>query len=206
MQETNLIPARRLAASRQSSRLRLWTAVCACYVALLGVGYGLTQTYAGQSVGDVTGELSRVGHETRQIKADIRTVHVDLVGQQTELNASRAVGNQPDWSILLAAIASERGEKIFFGQVRLEPIVADRAPEAMALDPARQRRYLVHVFGYAKSQTTASRFAERLEAKGLFDNVKQVQTAREPVLSGEAVSFRLTCRLGRIDRTKGAAK
>ncbi len=203
--QANLIPAGRLLAARRRVHLRRWTVTCVAYLAVMLAAGGLCYAaWAGESE-DPAAELPGALAEIAQTKQKIDVLQRTLTATQIELAANRSVGNQPDWSVLLTAIAADMGEHIVLRHCQLDPVGADPAPvkagreapaPAAELTGAGQREYLLTIAGYGRSQPAVTQFALRLEANVLFDEVKLIQTTREPLLAGSAVAFRLECRLG----------
>jgi len=205
MNRTNLMPAHRAAAKRRGTRLRHWGLACAAYALALLATYGTCRALMGASGTDLTDELTAASQKIPQVKATTDSLQRQLAGAQLELAADRSIGNQPDWSILLASLAADLGEEIVLRQCRLSPAEAPQTAQPAAAgaapggDPAptaAQRRFTLDISGYGRSQTAVSAFVIRLEERRLFDHVKLVRTSREPLLSATAISFQLECSLG----------
>jgi hypothetical protein len=172
---------------------------CAGYVLALVAGYGVCYAWAGQgTTKDLSGELADMTAKTQEARSTAERLHRQIVTAQSRLEADRAVGNQPDWSILLSSIAADLKDDIVLRQCRLSPI-NDRPGSAAS---SAGRAFVFQMEGYGRSQDAVSEFVLRLERKGLFDEVKLVRTSREPLLSEIAINFRLDCAMGRGGREK----
>jgi hypothetical protein len=150
----------------------------------------------------------------------------EFTAVQSQLQASRIVAHQPDWSLLLAVLGTTTGEHVVLRGLRVQPAEpaparardGGRAPAAQAAAvppgpsaagrsvaaaaPAGESSFQLNLNGLARSPTAVSQFVLRLERAGLFGRVTLRDTGREPFLGGEAVSFRLECS---FDDSPGAA-
>jgi Tfp pilus assembly protein PilN len=97
------------------------------------------------------------------------------------------VGKQPDWSILLALLASTLEDEIVLRSVRLVSGAAEEGDQREAGAPN------LDFAGLGQSQAAVSRFVLRLEEISLFRSVKLLDTRREPFLDGHAITFRVEC-------------
>ena len=205
MHGANLIPAHRIITKKRRKRLRRWVGGCVTYCLVLIGAYGLCHAALGGDDMETTGSLQESSRQISQAKRTIASLTGQLTEVRTELAANRAVGNQPDWSILLAAIAGSLGDDIFLQACQLRPKDSKRtdranrdkpsqgAPELLA---AGQRRYVLTVDGYGRSHAAMSRFMLRLESNPLFDEVKLVQNVRQPLLATHAIAFQIRCSFG----------
>ena len=132
-------------------------------------------------------ELRAKESEQRQVAlraklAEVRRLH----------DNARAIGEHPDWSLLLAIIQQARGSKIEIHSIELLPVAGPaKAKEANAnatatnapLQPAppgpRPARYSVRLGGLAGDHSELAAFVLRLEALPIFVRVGLVDNRAE---------------------------
>lgn len=179
MKHVNLMPAVRREALRRRRRVRGWTTALAAWTAGLFVLLVLLhatgrggRSQAEAELADLEGRIERTRGAVGLAAADVATLH-------SQLGATRAIGRQPDWALLLALLADTLGEDVV-----LDSILLESPPDAA---PA------IEVTGLGRSQAAVSRFILRLERQeGLFSRVKLVDTRREPFRTESAFAFRIT--------------
>ena len=194
MNGINLIPAhRRLHRSRRARR-GIWIVVGTAYAAILltvAVSVRLMWTTPGLALSE---ELDRAGREISDAQADQADLRRQLQRVAASLAAGQTVGTQPDWSILLSVMARQMGDDVVLDSFRL----AGQGPAAGADGeplPLASRPYTLQLSGMARDPLAVSNFVLRLERTGLFQRVTLGQSQRREVSGGEAVGFRIECRL-----------
>jgi hypothetical protein len=138
----------------------------------------------------------------------LATARAELDGVESLLRSSRAITDQPDWSALLGLLSTKAGNDVFLRSCGVRPRdpAAYAAPVKPAGPPARPAAggkpppppdptVLVALAGLGASQASVSQFALRLEATGLFDRVRLLETSREVAVGLQLVSFRIECTL-----------
>ncbi len=206
MNLTNLMPIARQQQRVCRVRLRAWAVACG----LLGFTLAATAVWSRCAAGDDKPipfvELSRV---SQQISRDAEAAH-DLQSRialvRHEMQSVRFVSDQPDWSLLLQLVSNSLGDDVVLKSCDLThraeapvPMSArDLHPAPVATvhpapEPPHRETLILHLAGFARSQAEVSNFVLRLEAIGLFQNVKLLQSARQPLLAGEAIGFELEC-------------
>jgi len=189
MRSRNLIPPGRLI-QRQSRRvLRGWVLIVALYAGVLLAGYGVLRQQLTAGLRDWSGELQAAWQEVAQGQKTLDGQQRRLTAVLIEQAANRSVGHQPDWSILLSALAGELGDEVIFRGCRIE--CASLAGPA----GAASQQATVKLNGLGKTQEAVSKFVLRLEESGLFDQVKLVRTNREAMGDATAIAFQLDCGL-----------
>lgn len=201
MRSVNLIPTPRLQARRRRIRIRWWTVVCVTYaLALAAVYVGCRFRWdTGQSsnatiIRDVADEIAGYNRRIAAMRGAVQSV-------RARIEANRAVGNQPDWSVLLALMAKNLGPDVVLKRCKLD--LAGRGRSSVTpVDQSSERRreFVFEVSGLGRSQMAVSQFVLRLEQAGLFDRVKLIRTRREGFLTGNAIAFELACSLGAKSR------
>ena len=202
MINVNLVPDARLAKKRRRVRLRVWTALCLAYaLVLVAMSAGGYVIWSGGDVA-LANELEAVGEQAKDYQFSIDTLQQELAEAEAALQASRAMGNQPDWSTLLVLLAQKLGDEIVLDGCKLSPLAEQEdpsgaktaSPKLSAKDiPLGQRRYCLKLSGFGRTQTAVSQFVLRLEQIPLFEEVKLVKSNRQDFLSSEAVGFEIEC-------------
>lgn len=198
MKSVNFIPAHRLHERQRRRRLGRWGAAWAAYVVvLLGAYVCCCALYGGGSAH--ADELASTGARIQQSVRSIDEAHRELSAAKATLKANQAVGNPPDWSLLLGLLARSLSDEVVLRRCVLAP--GWRAPASSTPPPGSGRPadhpglFLLAVTGYGRTQAAVSEFVLHLEQAGLFDQVKLVKTSREMFLSSNAIAFRLECSL-----------
>ena len=102
-----------------------------------------------------------------------------------ELALAQKISDQPDWSILLAAIAKQCGDEITLAGCDLsEP------REVYANDLSS---VILGVHGVGRWNDAVANFVLRLEGVPILERVKLLQTTRKQVFGLDAFSFDVTC-------------
>ena len=208
MTGANLIPAARREAKQRRARQRVWIIICCLYGALLVAGYGICHALLGTD--DQT-----IDHQARKAAARAESFQRRLAGLQAKLDEARrkleanlAVGDQPDWSVLLTLLADTLDDDLVLSQCRIQPpgyAQKAKGPRLRGLAEQmvarRQDQFVLTISGFGRTQAAVSRFVLRLEKTDLFDQVKLVKANREPFLTDRAVAFLVECSLGRRNGT-----
>ncbi len=194
----NLIPSARREARRRKARMRFWltaTVVCAAFWLVGFLGAQLTLVSDDRALRIEFDEIYAEAEGARKAVADLRA---EASRGRSRLQASRAVGEQPDWSLLLALLSRTLGDQAVLRSVGLQYApealeeTAPSAPEA----PNEPPPVTLELSGLGQTQYVVSRFVLRLEQTPIFESVRLVDTLREPILAGHAVAFRIECVLG----------
>ena len=189
MRSRNLIPPSRLFQRQTRRVLRRWVLIVAIYAGALLAGYGVLQGRMNVGVHDGSGELQAASQVIAQGRKILDAQQRRLSAVLIEQAANRSVGHQPDWSILLSALAGELGDEVVFRGCRVECALPAGTGTAVNQQAA------VKLDGLGKTQQSVSKFILRLEESGLFDQVKLVRTTREAMGDATAIAFQLTCSL-----------
>ncbi len=210
----NLIPAHRSDSRKRRIRIRRWGALCASYGVLLVVCYASCHVLWGTKNEGLAAELAATSTKISNTRLSIVSLQKQLRSAQLELEANRAVGNQPDWSVLLTTLARNLGDEVFLSGWTLAPVKSEtdssgtpsrgeKPSGGKRLVAAGQRQYVLRLTGYGRSFGAVSALVLRLENHVLFDEVKTIKTFREQLLSGTVIAFELDCQLGRDRRKSG---
>lgn len=194
MNRVNLIPTRyrhqRILRARQNG----WLRILVIYSMLLTAGYGGWRMIWGNDGQDLTRQLAIAHGDLEVLNRSITRLRAVFSETQGMLRANQAVMGQPDWSLLLALVARLRGEEVILNRCALDAVQA--SPQTASAGGVEvPSTPLLQLQGYGKTQTAVSQFSLRLEQTGLFEAVTLLKTNRESLLSGEAIAFRMECRL-----------
>lgn len=192
MTGVNLIPASRLRARHRAARLRLWAVLVGLYAAALAGAYGWMHVTWGGKRSNWTVALGEAENDIASSTQTLALRRAALADVEASLRANRAVGEQPDWSMLLGLLARHLGQDIVLESLSLRPPDSARnaAPGAPPVAP------IVALGGLARTHAAVSRFTLELENTGVFSRVTLQDTRRTTLPRGEAVGFRIEAALG----------
>jgi Tfp pilus assembly protein PilN len=183
----NLVPADRREARRRHRRVQAWITACAVYAVAWVVVHVAIQVTSASDDRMLRGEIEQVRADVQEQETALAALKLDRQQAVAQLHANLAVGRQPDWSILLALLASTLEDEIVLRSVRL---VSGAAGER---ETGGSGVTNLDFAGLGQSQAAVSRFVLRLEEISLFRSVKLLDTRREPFLDGHAITFRVEC-------------
>lgn len=138
-------------------------------------------------------EIDAATHELEQLQGRLEEAKL-------KLEANRAVGEQPDWSVLLGALAKGLDDEIVLTRCHLKgPDERGRPGAGQAPEPtaagAGPERFSLETSGFGRSQAGVAQFVLRLERTKLFRAVTLVKANREPFMADRAVAFLIECSL-----------
>ena len=185
-------------------RARAWSMGLSAYALVLAAALGVVLAAAPRSEG-VRAKVARVQAEVDGARRDLAVVSGEMTRLQRELDAARAVGDHPDWSIVLGLIAGvKQGRDVVLEHALLTPVLP-AAPQATgakrrktptkAQDPAVPTGYQIMLSGLARTELDASKFALGLEQVGAFDRVTLVSTRARPIESATYTAFEIRIEL-----------
>jgi Tfp pilus assembly protein PilN len=205
----NLIPHRRRHAAAARHRARRWCWAVAGYAAALLAGYVFCAAVVTMRSDDKGALLDKTNRQIEDLNHATASLTPQLAEAHTKLSVARTVGDQPDWSLLLAIISSTIDDDIVLSSTKLEP-AADDAPvprgqplksNESAPQPAMLRLSLQ---GLGRSQAAVTQFVLRLERLGLFERIDLAKSARQNVGNADANVFRIECLLQRSGKRTSA--
>ncbi len=189
MKSRNLMPPFRMVKRRVQTALRWWTLAGGLYALLLVVTYAVFWAKFHHPREDLAGQIEAVSSTIAQSRKACDVQQRILSAALVEQAANRSMGNQPDWSVLLTALADELGDDIVFRTCRLE---SPLSPNAATASPQGAR---IQLSGLGRTQAAVSKFVFRLEESGLLDQVKLLRASRESLGDGSAIAFIVDCGL-----------
>ncbi len=189
----NLIPAARRQTKQRRVRVRWWLTGCAVYSALWIAVFVTAQVVVRSEDRALRGKLLESSARVREAEKTVATLRGRIGRDQARLSSGRAVGEQPDWSLLLAMLSSALGDETVLRNIRLQA-PPEAAPGAVGTSAARTLRPItLDLTGLGRTQQVVSEFVLRLEHTPLFKKVRLVDTRREPFMNDHAVVFRIEC-------------
>lgn len=207
MGDTNLIPMHRRVARKKRVRTQCWIGTWISYSAVLVAG---TLAIRAATSGDESALAVRLDVKTGAINIATQAlsqVEKELQEAAQQLVTSKAIGNQPDWSILLMLLSAQLPDAMSLERCDLKPqkrpvpvvTTTKRGPAkpTLAAKPAAKTPpgYVLTLSGQAATQSDVSQFVLGLEGAALFDKVTLVETRNQPNPMGETVGFRVECLL-----------
>ncbi len=207
MHGINLIPRPRRQAAAARKRVRRWCWGVAGYVGVLLAGYVGFAAAMNVDTDDNSLLLEKTGRQIEELNRSATSLRPQLAEAQTKLLVARTVGDQPDWSLLLAIISSTIDDDIALTSTRLDPAAivetkstsrpsAPGSEKIGALAPPAQMTIALQ--GMARSQAAVTQFVLRLEKLGLFERVDLAKSNRQVIGAADANVFRIDCLLNRI--------
>jgi hypothetical protein len=200
------MPAPRRQAKACLARMRHWFAVGGAYVGMLvficitcHITWGVDEDPLAAEINHVTDRIGTLGRS-------IAGLQEQSTASRRKLDASRGVGQQPDWSVMLKLVADGLGNEVVLKSCELNEIaIAQESVSSRSAEPKisltsiseddKQIAFVLNIAGFGRSQTAVSQFVLRMERSGMFDNVRLESTMRKPFLNAKAVAFNLKCRL-----------
>lgn len=209
MMRVNLIPKSRLQARVVRTRVRGWASIVGGYAALLGIIWLVTSLPAADRSAEVATQLAKLNDRIAVGTREQTEIQAKITHVMRSLETAQAVSDHPDWSVLLRAIAGERGEDVLLESVKLDRRVENppapapgakpvkAAPNAKgATAPAPKVTYTLTLGGLGLTQSAVVKFVRRLEDLGALDTVHIKQTRTASFEGTPAVGFELECTTG----------
>lgn len=203
MNDVNFIPVERLAVKRRKARTYLWAVVCGTYVVLLAAGSVAAYVVCPGRDAGLTDQLAAAQEQIKQGNEVMVELRRTLAQTTAALETARAIYEQPDWSRLLTGLSHELGPELVLSRCRLVAVredgksLTDPWTETLLAKPLRalaaKHKYQLVLQGFGQTQESVSQFALELEAIGLFERVRLMNSSRQTFLSGQAVAFTVEC-------------
>ncbi|MGH7130761.1 MAG: hypothetical protein ACREJO_02315 [Phycisphaerales bacterium] len=212
MKSLNLIPERRRLVQRLSRRKQSWMLVSGAYalVAIGGAYFALPRS--GRDEETIMRDLTNLRGQAAQLDTQLKSSRDAAGAAQKQLTAANAVGEQPDWSILLAKLAEERGTEVVLESVELATVQVQDKPKpdaklkAGAKPPTLRETIMLKLAGATRSPDEAYVFARRLEQTGLFAQARVLETRPRDLLGEQVSGFRIECAFNERPAAKPAPK
>ena len=199
MMSVNLIPrAKRL---RQQARRRReqWIRFLRFYAIVLAGGCALALLPAHAALPSLDSSIARIDRRIETTTKALDQARRQLGALGTQLDLARAVGEHPDWSILLGAIARARADDavlesfdLTLARVDDKSSKSDAAkPPAPNAKPLQRDIVVVKLTGLCSSPASCFQFAHALEQLELFERVVVKDTRSQPLGAMPATRFEI---------------
>ena len=198
MNHVNLIPIGRQQARRAAARVRCWMWVIPASAGLLVAAYIINWLNWDTNTQPASDALAEIESQIQTTNRRVSTQSRELREAGAMLRANLAVGEQPDWSLLLHLLVDRLGDHAALTACVLEPVAppadAKAAPKSEGGTGGRPELLKLSIKGVAATQEAASRFVLELEQSGAFDSVHLVETQRAQA-AGDGIAFEVACGL-----------
>ena len=205
MNRVNLIPSEWRIAASVDRRIARWKLICIAYALVIALAAVAARTCVGGDETSLHYELTRTEQQIESLNRLIGELRPALAETQAQLGVAQAIGDQPDWSLLLLIVGRAASDEIVLTRMQLSPneAVPAPAPRSPTSRPTtngpqvplgsepQARRLKLELSGLGKTQTEVSGFVVRLEQTRLFDQVKLIRTAREAAGASDALAFQI---------------
>ncbi len=186
----NLMPSKRTAARRVRARVRRWAGVTGVTFASLA----MLQLAPGPALAEAEVLLERRRVDASSTADRLRTENAELrrrlLDTRRKVAEASQLSDRPDWSIVLALLASRTGDRLSLETCEVTPL------------PGKGHR--IAASGRALTQGEVTRFVLDLEAPGLFNTVELTRSRRDSAEGRDEVRFEIECVL--LDDAKGTTR
>ncbi|MCC7390269.1 MAG: hypothetical protein IT431_16055 [Phycisphaerales bacterium] len=166
----NLLPVGLLRQRSRRRRARQWAAVLlleaslgALAALLLRFDYDNPAKQARDAINSTIGQIDVVSGKLASARAELQ-------GVQQKLAVAGEVASQPDWSIVLAAVARSGLGAVELSSTQLMPPVVSADGSSV--------HYRLALLGSSATRADVTRFVQALESCGIFSQVRIGQTQR----------------------------
>jgi hypothetical protein len=193
----NFIPHARLLARRRAARVRLWSTVVPVAASLLMSAYGYLRAAWPTETSSLRAELDTSDSRIKLQQTESNRLRADIEAVKRQIRAKEAVGEQPDWGLLLLLVSARLGDQVVLQTCTLDP-VNQQDGKAVSTSGVRPTSFRLTLGGVGKDQKVIADFVRQLDAHGddrLFDQVSLQECRRMPFAGREAMSFKIECAL-----------
>jgi hypothetical protein len=172
-----------------------WTAIGVSYTSVL-VAASFFAGFAWSTPSIDAAESARVRNEIAHANTSQLLLRAHSRNEEAAMQSIREIAEQPDWSILVAAVGQRCGDEIFLADLAMAGNSRqDSDPSPKPSDPS-SRNLVLHLKGFGQSQEAVSSFVLRLQELSIFDRVKLLQTTRQAFAGADAYAFQVDCTIG----------
>lgn len=195
MNRLNLLPPAIVSRQAAERTRRAWSYALRWYAGALALVVLLAQFPAGADDRTFLPDIERVSRRIETSTKSAESLSTSIAAARKKIEASRAVGDHPDWSVVLKLFESSRqGHGIVLQTLAIstEQVVTAPPPKdaktKQAPDTEQARVMLV---GLADAPAQVLAYVQKLESVQLFDRVTLKDTKPQPFGDVEAVRFEL---------------
>jgi hypothetical protein len=178
------------------ARIRTWMSIVPALATILMGSYGWLRTVSNTDTQSLQALIHETATASAALEESIGRDRAQISQQHLRLLANRAVGEQPDWGVLLFIVGSHLGDDVVLSTCQLEPLTDEgRKVNPQALRPEQYRLTLI---GLGRDQSAVSAFVLALDGMAppkIFERVRLVESRRVPLAGKDAVQFRIECTL-----------
>src|SRR4051812_1105771 len=121
MHGVNLIPIPRRQIFSRRRRLRRWSWGVVGYGVMLVVGCGACAVAMSAESDETSAALDKATKQIEELNHTASSLRPQLTEAQTRLAVARIVGDQPDWSLLLALLGRCLDDDVVLTSTKLDP-------------------------------------------------------------------------------------
>lgn len=135
MNSMNLIPASRLRARQERRLLIRWSVWLGAYAATVAVASAALHFSNAIAPDSIDAKMVETSQMTTRAETRRKDTLQEISDLERRLDAANTVGRHPDWSLLLLALASVRGEDVMLESIDLTTSRPDPSQKTSALRP-----------------------------------------------------------------------
>lgn len=197
----NLLPLERQQARSARRRAGRWALAVGAYAAVLVPAAIVLSPSVGEAARLTNEQIKAAAERIERAENGLRELRPQLMRTRRQVEATRAVCEHADWSILLALYAAHRNGEIGIESCEITTPRSEPAAQAPNAKPAKTEKpqadpgVQVALTGFGITPGAVTTFALRLEESGVFSSVRIAETTPRDVHGVSATWFRLRCTL-----------
>lgn len=174
----NLIPRERRRTAERRRRTHAWLRFLRAYSILLAIASGLIMLPARADSDSLASTLSRLDKRIEFTGTETTKAKKAVADLNRVLAVAQAVGDHPDWSLVLEAVARARGGEVTLDSFELTTTHPEDKPAKPGEKPKPVSRdiHTIRLAGFASSPAAAFEFANRLDQLRFADSVNVKDT------------------------------
>lgn len=196
MIRANFIPAHRARRSRATRILRAWGVALGCFTLLLSIVLPAGRFALAAPDEQTRSTRERIALRIDAAMAESAQIERSLVSFAQRIESAETAGNHPDYSLLLDALASVRGDEATYSRMALAisrptPPATSAQPQPAPAPPAAARSaqvLTVTIIGTATGPARIYELAQRIEHFGIFAKVRVKSTRAGSALPNSALA------------------
>lgn len=199
MKPINLIPIEHVRQRRQRRIARRWAVGVGVYAFTVLAVCLLVNVPVSAGGSTTSTDLARLSEQLERAEKDKARLEKQVAQKRGSLAAAKAVGEHPDWSLLLESVARVRAGEVVLESFDLNTVKVEIKPPATrsgsASKPPAQPKfktsYTVKIIGYATAPGSVFGYARRMEGLGVFEQVSVKDTRATPLGSMPSTRFEI---------------